>query len=137
MASAERLVYPTRCRLCGAEIEAGTPLESLSWDPERRAWGHRSPRCEDFPNGGTRKAQPTVVSSEALHSTSPPTEASAGPQPPESPPDPPTSGAWSVTLELHEAADPALSKRVVRIARLHLRTLDEVHRVVGQLREVA
>ncbi len=44
MAHSERLVFATRCRLCGGEIETGTPLENLSWDPERRYWADFSLR---------------------------------------------------------------------------------------------
>lgn len=138
MAHSERLVYASPCRRCGAEIEAGTPLEHLSWDPERRAWAHQNPRCEvrqpspapraagsrpeapEGPPGPGEAGVPRVVA------------AGAGPEARTS--DTPSRGAWSVTLELHEAADPALSKRVLRIARLRLDTLGEAREVAERLR---
>jgi hypothetical protein len=46
----------------------------------------------------------------------------------------PGRGAWSVTLELDDAEDPARSKRVLRIARLHLVTYAEAWAVAEQLR---
>ena len=132
----ERLLYASCSRLCGAEIEVGTPLESLNWDPERRAWAHRNPRCED----------PKAPAAEASASLQPPNGA---PSPATAPPSSPETsahpgrdplgslgpGAWSVTVEIHEAEDPAQSKRVVRIARLHLRSLEEAREIAELLRQ--
>ena len=138
MGNGERLLYASCCRLCGAEIEVGTPLESLSWDPERRAWAHRNPRCED-PKAPAAEAPTSLQPSNGV--SSPPT---ASPSSPEagthSGSDPPGSlgpGAWSVTVEIHEAEDPAQSKRVVRIARLHLRSLEEARELAELRRQAA
>jgi hypothetical protein len=48
-------------------------------------------------------------------------------------PDHPAPGAWSVTVEIHEADDPAQSKRVLRIARLHFKTYAEAREIAGKL----
>ena len=138
MGNGERLLYASRCRLCGAEIEVGTPLESLSWDPERRAWAHRNPRCE-----GSKA--PAAEAPASLHpsngASSPPAASPSSPEggahPGKDPPGSLGPGAWSVTVEIHEAEDPAQSKRVVRIARLHLRSLEEAREVAELLRKAA
>ena len=44
-------------------------------------------------------------------------------------------GPWSVTVEIHEVEDPAQSKRVLRIARLHLGTYAEAREIAEQLRK--
>lgn len=66
MTAGETLAHVALWRLRGREIAAGTPLETLSWGPGRRAWAHRNPRCEE------RKAREGGSLSRRLHRAKPP-----------------------------------------------------------------
>jgi len=135
MSSSDTLLHAKPCRRCGQEIPPGTPLSTLDWGREERAWAHWKPTCEE-----ARKAAPTASSGvpQALPEGSTPAEVaqsgSGHPNGSASLLDEPTAGSWSVTVELHEAVDPAESKRVIRIARLHLRTLKEAREIAERLR---
>ncbi len=134
MTAFERLAKPRLCRRCGRIIRAGTSLTDLDWDREERSWGHRKPSCAEA------RESPSGPESSSVRAGTPPIDApdSNGPPLPAAHrgySDDPTGGAGSVTLEVHEAADPVLSKRVLRLARLHLGTLAEAREVAEQLRK--
>jgi len=131
MSSSEALVHAKPCRRCGQEIPPGTPLSTLDWDREERAWAHWKPTCEE-----ARKA--VSAAPQALPEGSTPAEVAQSGSGHQSGsaslPADPTEGSWSVTLELHQAEDPARSKRVLRIARLHLASYAQALRVAELLR---
>lgn len=131
----EKLARPKPCRRCGQEIPTGTPLSALAWDRAERAWSHREPSC-DVALGTTRNgsggACPPADEPNAAYPLPGPGGSSAFDR---GPADHAERGSWSVTVEFHESADPALSKRVLRIARLHLGTYEEAREVAEQLRK--
>jgi hypothetical protein len=132
MSSSEKLENPMRCGLCGAEIPAGTPLSALNWDREERVWRHREPTCTEI-GAGELAVQPTAAPETLM---SPSERAGTGMAPHlglANPSNDPAAGPWSVTVEVHEAADPAQSKRVLRIARLRLGTLEEARAAAKRL----
>jgi hypothetical protein len=123
------------CRRCGVEIPAGAPLAALDWDASQRAWAHWRPSCDELrelaPVGedSTESLPPSAElaeSSEALGVRSEPGVDRSAEL---------FEGSWSVTVEFHEAADPAQSKRVLRIARLHLRTFEGAREVAEKLQK--
>lgn len=135
MRPSQYLRRPAECQLCGTEIPAGVPLVALAWDSTGRAWKHLRPSCEDLAGG---KATDVADSDLEVREKAPGTEIgepdprrSVGTVPRDS-----NSGPWSVTVELHESeVDPALRKRVVRIARLYLPTLEAALDVVEETGE--
>jgi len=138
MSSSDTLVRAKPCRLCGQEIPPGTLLSALDWDREERAWAHRKPACAEVGQAAPVASPPPPT---GLQDASARSEAAPhGSEPPKglgSLPNDPPGGAWSVTIEIHEAADPAQSKRVLRIARLHLGTYAEARALADQLRREA
>jgi hypothetical protein len=137
MSAAETLVKSKPCHRCGGAIPSGTPLSALEWDRGERAWAHLRPSCSEI--RGTAGVEPPNRAPAAA--STPPEAPSPDPtKPPSGPggvPDDPARGVWSVTLEIHDAEDPALSKRVLRIARLHLGTYSEARAVGEALRRGA
>jgi hypothetical protein len=133
MNPAETLSKAKPCRRCGREIPSGTPLSALSWDRGERAWAHRAPPCAEL--RATSSPRPsTSVQGPARELPGPSGTEPGLPQGPGGVPDDPARGAWSVTLEIHEAEDPAQSKRVLRIARLHLGTYADAWAIAELLR---
>ncbi len=132
----EKLARAKPCRRCGLEIPSGTPLTALDWDRGARAWAHREPSCEEV------RALEAAKGSRAPCPADDPADPAGAPIGPEGSSalgrdstDPAERGPWSVTVEIHDAGDPALSKRVLRIARLHLGTYAEAREVAEQLRK--
>lgn len=125
MNAPETLARSKACHQCGGEIPSGTPLSALEWDQNERAWAHRKPSCAEA--GQAFESGPAVAGSYTPSPTIRATRAVGVP-------DDPARGAWSVTMEVHEAQDPARSKLVLRIARLHLGTYAEAWAVAEQLR---
>jgi len=132
---AEALSKPKPCRICRLMIPAGSLLSTLSWDRGERAWAHRAPSCAEL------RATPPIKPPASLPGPTCGSSGASGSDPgpaqgPEGVPDDPGRGAWSVTLEIHDAADPARSKRVLRLARLHLGTYAEACAVAEQVRKI-
>jgi hypothetical protein len=135
MPPSERLARPTRCRRCGVEIPSGTLLSALDWDRGERAWAHRKPSCAEVGEAAPNLAMGSPAAQEPIPGSRPPAAAGSEAASQRSLTEPSQTGAWSVTLEVHEAVDPAQSKRVLRIARLHLGTLADAQQVAEQLQK--
>ncbi len=128
----ERLVHPKACRDCGRAIPPGTLLSALAWDPGARAWSHAQHSCAELegpggPDGPSDRSAPTSEAPETQGTHGVAVARGNLPRGPE-------RGSWSVTVEFHDAEDPAQSKRVVRIARLHRGTYEEAKETLRQLR---
>jgi hypothetical protein len=136
MGPSKWLARPMPCRHCSEMIPSGTPLSTLDWDRGERAWSHRRPPCEEASATVPKVARVPPTSNGPARLTESSTD--SGPLPEAGPPlsDYSQPGAWSVTVEIHEAEDPAQSKRVLRIARLHLGTYADARVVAEQLRRV-
>jgi hypothetical protein len=113
----ETLAKPKSSRRCDVVIPPGTLLSTLEWDRGERAWAHRKPSCDEV------RETPSVTP--PLSGVAP-TNGGV--------PEDPARLAWSVTVEIHEAQDPALGKRVIRIARLHFSTVKEAREIADLLR---
>lgn len=135
MVCAKQLMVASPCRRCGILIPPGTSLAAISWDGRERTWTHRSPPCEvveQSARAGTTPGENPIELGSRLTPVPPPGRRSGSDLDSS---EPLGFGSWSVTVEIHEAEDPAQSKRVFRIARLHLRTFEEAHEVSERLRD--
>ena len=135
MAPSQWLARPMPCRHCGGLIPSGTPLSALDWDRGERAWAHRRPSCEEASATAPKVARVSPTSNGPTPFTEPSTGPGSSSGAERSLPDLHKPGPWSVTVEIHEVEDPAQSKRVLRIARLHLGTYSEAREVAEQLRK--
>lgn len=134
MTSPRYLSRSTYCQHCHGGILAGTPLKALSWDATLRLWSHWKPSCEEV-----GPSPPAPESLQAPKEQALPTDSgrtgSRGPRDPgPRNPGPSALGSWSVTLETHVCQDPALSKTVLRLARLHLESFEDACEVAERLR---
>jgi len=134
MAPDEKLARPGICLRCEGAIPVGTPLGELSWDRQKRAWAHRNPTCTEVWERGSPSRPIPSPPTEASVETATSTESAAVRAASGTLWDMPAGGSWSVTVEFHEAEDPAQSKRVLRIARLRLNSLEEAVETAERLR---
>lgn len=135
MNAGEVLSRSRPCQGCGRMILAGTPLSELRWDPINREWSHLRLAC---PEAGARTEHSDTAGT-GLTGVGSTEEAPASANPRAAMGEPVARelarGPWSVTVEVHTGPSPEHSRRVVRIARLHLATYEEASSVADSLRK--